>query len=91
MITKNAFLMNGLALGLDFTHRLKVIQHMWVINSELMQQDGRIKKTENNKICTYNNCHAVHGIRFAVFFPLPSYCASSLPINYHIEFYHPVP
>ena len=24
--------MNGLALGLDFTQRLKVIQHMWVIN-----------------------------------------------------------
>ena len=63
---------------------------MWVINSELMQQDGRKKKTENNKICKYNYCHAVHGIRFAVFFPVPSYCASSLPINYQIEFYAPI-
>ena len=72
-------------------HRPKVIQHMWVINSELMQQDGRRKKTENNKICTYNHCHAVHSVRLAVFFSLPSYCASSLPINYQIEFYHPVP
>ena len=50
-----------------------------------MQQDRRKEKTENNKFCKYNYCHAWHGIRYAVFFPPPSYCASSLLINYHLD------